>query len=357
MSQSSNWTVPWRTQNATGWDYRMADSGAKPDQSRGAVVTFPVETPGLSMLIQVRYCQQQKYVKVNDVDGQFDFMEFHEKGFSDSSLSSPSEWSESSFSSSASTILLDEVPRKKSRVEGIINAASAKKLIETLLETSSGGKEVLEEYHTTQTLTDATRRKLVNIIVAHMIDKHGHIPTKAVREEYALGIVTLFPSLKDLYSKKGYVNQDFTLLFDDEVSTRLLQKWDPIFRSNVIKEAKQLTSTPELRELVQSAESQPGSDEATTYDKEMASLLLLLYLLPPPPGGPKSPKISASDAVKKTCRLSQVLLQFGGASSESAVPAAIPPSRWSPEEEHRQLLHLHGQTSHPLPGKPFHWGI
>ncbi|XP_028297241.1 uncharacterized protein LOC114459081 [Gouania willdenowi] len=296
------------------------------------------------MLIQVRYCQQQKYVKVNDVDGQFDFMEFHEKvierfcmppdakvvykdttgtevdedifsdlvsqgslvltafsndGFSDSSLSSPSEWSESSFSSSASTILLDEVPRKKSRVEGIINAASAKKLIETLLETSSGGKEVLEEYHTTQTLTDATSRKLVNIIVAHMIDKHGHIPTKAVREEYALGIVTVFPSLKDPYSKKGYVNQDFTLLFDDDVSTRLLQKWDPIFRSNFIKEAKQLTSTPELRELVQSTESQPGSDEATTYDKEMASLLLLLYLLPPPPGGPKSPKISASDAVKK----------------------------------------------------------
>lgn len=26
-----------------------------------------------------------------------------------------------------------------------------------------------------------------------------------MREEYALGIVTLFPSLKDPYSKKGYV--------------------------------------------------------------------------------------------------------------------------------------------------------
>ncbi len=126
--------------------------------------------------------------------------------FSDCSLSSPSEWSDSSFSSSASasTILLDEVPRKKPRVEGTINAASAKKvatklsshkflkmstfvllfhsfwllffplkLIEAVLGTSSGGEEVLEEYHTTQTLTDATRRKLVSIIVAHMIDKHG----------------------------------------------------------------------------------------------------------------------------------------------------------------------------------------
>lgn len=53
------------------------------------------------------------------------------------------------------------------------------------------------------------------------------------------------------------MNQDFTLLFDDEISTRLLQKWDPIFRYQIIKEAKQLTSTVELR---QSAESPPGSD-------------------------------------------------------------------------------------------------
>ncbi|KAM4531403.1 uncharacterized protein PAE49_023617 [Odontesthes bonariensis] len=77
------------------------------------------------------------------------------------------------------------------------------RLIEDVLGTSSGGEEVLQEYHTTQTLTDATRRKLVNIIVAHMIDKHGQLPSKAVREEYALGIVTVFPSLKDPYSKNG----------------------------------------------------------------------------------------------------------------------------------------------------------
>ncbi|XP_063321027.1 uncharacterized protein LOC134619186 [Pelmatolapia mariae] len=147
-------------------------------------------------------------------------------------------------------------------------------LIEGVLGTNSGGEEVLQEYHTTQTLTDATRRKMVNIIVAHMIAMGMHLPTKAVREQYALGVVTLFPSLKDPYSKKGYVNQDFTLLFDDEISTRLLQKWDPIFRYQIIKEAKQLTSTVELRQLVQSAESPPGK-------------------------GPKYQKISASDAVER----------------------------------------------------------
>ncbi|XP_026012704.1 uncharacterized protein LOC113015024 isoform X3 [Astatotilapia calliptera] len=368
------------------------------------------------MLVQVRYCQQQKYVKLEEVDGRFEFMQFHEKEFSDYSLSSASDCSDSSFSSNASTstILLDEGPRKKTRVEGTVDAASAKKLIEGVLGTNSGGEEVLQEYHTTQTLTDATRRKMVNIIVAHMIDCHGHLPTKAVREQYALGVVTLFPSLKDPYSKKGYehfydaasstgyiswrlktiqrktrrgsappssstgftqgggpnyqrpinvdmqldgdacqeaisllkhtsdtslifqkmretfqhrqkvindpdksldilsifprfldtrglVNQDFTLLFDDEISTRLLQKWDPIFRYQIIKEAKQLTSTVELRQLVQSAESPPGSDldEAATFDQDMASLLLLLHLLPPPPGGPKYQKISASDAVER----------------------------------------------------------
>ncbi|KAM9770944.1 uncharacterized protein LOC133148327 isoform X2 [Syngnathus typhle] len=351
------------------------------------------------MLIQVRYCQQQKYVKLDEVDGCFDFVQFHDKEFSDCSLSSPSDYSDSSFSScaSTSTILLDEVPRKKLRLEGPLTAASARKLIEDVLGTSSGGEEVLQEYHTTKTLTDATRRKLVNIIVAHMIDKHGQLPSKAVREEYALGIVTVFPSLKDPYSKKGYehfydaasstgyiswrlktiqrkirrghastssptgfspggggpnvrrsivvdqqldgdayqeaisllnhttdssviflkmretfqnrqklihdsdktqdifsifprfldtkglMNQDFTLLFEEEVSNLLLQKWDPFFRDNVIKEAKRLTPTPELRRMLQAAES-PGSelDEAPIGLKSMvlSTKVDLLFAVP-----------------------------------------------------------------------------
>lgn len=46
------------------------------------------------------------------------------------------------------------------------------------------------------------------------------------------------------------VEQDFTLLFGDETSSRLLQKWDVFFKPNIIQEAKQLTSTPELRRLI-----------------------------------------------------------------------------------------------------------
>lgn len=32
------------------------------------------------------------------------------------------------------------------------------------------------------------------------------IPTRNQKEKYALGVVTLFPSLKDPFSKKGYVS-------------------------------------------------------------------------------------------------------------------------------------------------------
>ncbi|XP_028252236.1 uncharacterized protein LOC114453878 isoform X2 [Parambassis ranga] len=387
------------------------------------------------MLVQVKYCEEKKYVKLNEVEGHFNFGQFSEKvierfclppdvqltfkdatgtevdaeifsdllgqgnvvltvfsndEFSDCSRSSASDLS---FSSSGSTIIMDEVPRKKLRIEDL-RSMSAKQLIEDVLRSKSGGEEVLQEYQTTETLTDATRRQMVNILVAHMIDNHGHLPTKAVREDYAKGIVMLFPSLRDPYSNKGYehfydaasntgyiswrlkrvqrkirrgyamspntstdisprgpnfqrtvnverqldgsacqeaisllnhttdkslifqkmretfhyrqklvndpgrsdnilstfprfldtkglVDQDFTLLFDEETSARLLQKWDVFFKPNVIKEAKQLTSTPELRRLVQSAESPIGRDfdEATR--------------------GPKSPKISACDAAER----------------------------------------------------------
>ena len=48
-------------------------------------------------------------------------------------------------------------------------------MIEAVLRGKSGGEEVLQEYQTTETLTDAARRKMVNILVAHMIDNHGYV--------------------------------------------------------------------------------------------------------------------------------------------------------------------------------------
>ncbi|KAM8745913.1 uncharacterized protein AB9X84_016978 [Acanthopagrus schlegelii] len=58
----------------------------------------------------------------------------------------------------------------------------------------------------TEFVTLVTRRLMVNIIVAHMREKEGRFVNKTTKEFHALGIVSLFPSLKDPYSKKGYLS-------------------------------------------------------------------------------------------------------------------------------------------------------
>ncbi|KAB5539615.1 hypothetical protein PHYPO_G00091090 [Pangasianodon hypophthalmus] len=191
-----------------------------------------VESPlRVKMLVQVNYGEQQKYVKLDRIEELFDFHQFHlkvierfclppdatvmykdasgtevdEEIFSDliGQDSFSSEMSDSSSSSSASTVILNEVPNKRQRTEEAASA-SAKQLIEDVLKSKSGGEAVIQEYQATETLTDATRRQMINILVAHLIETHGQLPTKAIREQYALGIVMLFPSLRDPYSKKGY---------------------------------------------------------------------------------------------------------------------------------------------------------
>ncbi|CAL8340171.1 unnamed protein product [Boreogadus saida] len=127
----------------------------------------------IKMLVQVRYGQQQKYVKLEEDEGRFDFLQFHEKvierfclptdakvtykdatgtevdeeifsdlvgqgnvvltvfsdqEFSDSSLDSAPGLSDSSFSSSTSTVIIDEVYRKRQRIEDTRDAASAKQV-------------------------------------------------------------------------------------------------------------------------------------------------------------------------------------------------------------------------------------
>ncbi|XP_034088641.1 polycystic kidney disease 1 like 1-like isoform X2 [Gymnodraco acuticeps] len=44
-----------------------------------------------------------------------------------------------------------------------------------------------------------------NILVADMMESEGRIPQRLTKEKYALGIVTLFPSLQDPHGKTGYV--------------------------------------------------------------------------------------------------------------------------------------------------------
>ncbi|KAA0712543.1 hypothetical protein E1301_Tti022309 [Triplophysa tibetana] len=85
-----------------------------------------------------------------------------------------------------------------------LNSEKAKQNVQDALEKHSGGEDVLTEYQTTKTLKHSTRRQLVNIVVSHMTETYGRIPTRKQRETYAMGIVTLFPALRDPFSAKGY---------------------------------------------------------------------------------------------------------------------------------------------------------
>ncbi|XP_072769706.1 uncharacterized protein [Nerophis lumbriciformis] len=72
-------------------------------------------------------------------------------------------------------------------------------LVKSILTKKSGGEYLINEYNRTKSLTDESRRKLVNILSAEMTEKNGQ-----VKEMYAQGIVNLFPNLKDPFFKNGY---------------------------------------------------------------------------------------------------------------------------------------------------------
>ncbi|XP_076836399.1 uncharacterized protein LOC143528675 isoform X2 [Brachyhypopomus gauderio] len=80
----------------------------------------------------------------------------------------------------------------------------AKALIEKILASKPGGERIMQEYAKTKTLTDPTRRQMINILAAEMTETHGTSPPKSVRVMYAQGIVGLFPYLEDPYSQHGY---------------------------------------------------------------------------------------------------------------------------------------------------------
>lgn len=55
------------------------------------------------------------------------------------------------------------------------------------------------------------------------------------------------------------INQDFALLFNAETSNKFLKRWETAFKQKIINEAKSLTSTAEIRCLLNAAGGQ-GSE-------------------------------------------------------------------------------------------------
>ncbi|TDH05266.1 hypothetical protein EPR50_G00141860 [Perca flavescens] len=71
-------------------------------------------------------------------------------------------------------------------------------------------------------------------------------------------VLAVFPRFLDT---KGLVLQDFELLFGAETSSKLLEKWGTLLKAKVIEQAKNLSKTPLLDYLIQSAEENPDEDE------------------------------------------------------------------------------------------------
>ncbi|XP_060921976.1 uncharacterized protein LOC133018968 [Limanda limanda] len=334
---------------------------------------------------------------------------------------SPSRASQgSSPSGSDSTLILESTKaRKRQLVEGPLDSNVARNNVRVALYSKPGGKEIFKEYEKTSTISDVTRRKMVNILVADMVESHGRVPPVNVRILYALGITTLFPKLKDPDSQNGYehfydhqsgsgylawrlktvqrnsaqdskksrtnfqegpktprsihsdekqltgdecreaisvmkhssnttlvknkmkatfqhrqkvvqdpdtastvldlfprfldtpglIDQDFTMIFGEEVSGKFLSKWPTFFKPRVIADCcKNLTTSPHVDELLLSAQQESDDSvwHSEEWDSEMAAILLLLHLLPPTVKGKKAGKMSASEAVRRLIKFMKV---------------------------------------------------
>uniref|UniRef100_A0A9J8BNT6 Uncharacterized protein n=1 Tax=Cyprinus carpio carpio TaxID=630221 RepID=A0A9J8BNT6_CYPCA len=80
------------------------------------------------------------------------------------------------------------------------------------------------------------------------------IPTRKQQETYALGIISLFPSLREPFSTKGYHRQE--LVHNPERSADVL---DTAFKQKIFNETQSLTSTAEIQCLLNAAGGQ-GSE-------------------------------------------------------------------------------------------------
>ncbi|XP_078798016.1 uncharacterized protein LOC105357803 isoform X1 [Oryzias latipes] len=112
-------------------------------------------------------------------------------------------------------------------------------------------------------------------------------------------VLTVFPRFKDI---KGLVEQDFALMFGEEISGKFLEKWTTAFKQKVIQQCRKLQTTSELEDLLLAADNPDSGaevDDSIGWDSDLSSILLLLHLIPPSAQGRKRPgKVSASQAEK-----------------------------------------------------------
>ncbi|MEQ2245538.1 hypothetical protein ILYODFUR_028963 [Ilyodon furcidens] len=77
-----------------------------------------------------------------------------------------------------------------------------------------------------------------------MTDSHGRMPSRKHKEKYALGIITLFPSLKDPFSPKGYEH-----FYDAEKGTGYLSWCLKTMSRNAVKKPAKMPTVAQAQGL------------------------------------------------------------------------------------------------------------
>ncbi|XP_041845943.1 uncharacterized protein LOC121642930 isoform X2 [Melanotaenia boesemani] len=172
---------------------------------------------------------------------------------------------------SVSSSLSSETSDQGCQIVPPLNSILAKNNVEQILSSKPAGMTVIKEYEETGSLKDSTRRLMVNIIVAHMHEKEGRAVSKATKEFHALGIVSLFPSLKDPYSKKGYEH------FYDIQSNKGFLQW----RMKTVQRKSRTVSTTQNNMVLTGGPTSSRSfgtmDDQRKGDECMEAMSLLHY--------------------------------------------------------------------------------
>ncbi|XP_045894758.1 uncharacterized protein LOC123962629 isoform X2 [Micropterus dolomieu] len=131
----------------------------------------------------------------------------------------------------------------------------------------------------------------VSVVKDKMMATFQYRQTLVQEQQNSATVLDVFPWFLDI---PGLIDQDFTMMFGEEVSGRFLAKWPTYFKPRLLADCKNRASNEHVEELLS---AQQNSNESG-WDRDLSSILLLVHLLPPTSKGhKKSAKISSYQAV------------------------------------------------------------
>ncbi|XP_061922957.1 uncharacterized protein LOC133662807 isoform X3 [Entelurus aequoreus] len=97
----------------------------------------------------------------------------------------------------------------------------------------------------------------VDMVIKKMKLTFAHRHNMVLDPQQSSNILSYFPRFKDI---KGLVEQDFVLMFGENVSGKFVEKWPTTLKKKIIKQCRKLPSIAELEELLMAAD--PPEDGA-----------------------------------------------------------------------------------------------